>query len=131
MPIIRRKNCVYATLGTCYSVWMTVWYAGAYAPEYQTIIHTEYHQEKQLCLCDTWYLLFCVDYCLVCRSICVSTQLQLTKISYHYNFFSTIFWNTPSLCTSLYTKKFKKKLILLKKISFLLVYCKLNVRRSD
>jgi hypothetical protein len=25
------------------------------------------HQEKQLCLCDTWYLLFCADYCLVCR----------------------------------------------------------------
>ena len=29
-----------------------------------------HHQEKQLCLCDTWYLLFCVDNCLVCRSIC-------------------------------------------------------------
>jgi len=25
------------------------------------------HQEKQLCLCDTWYLLFCVDDFLVCR----------------------------------------------------------------
>jgi len=25
-----------------------------------------HHQEKQLCLCDTWYLLFCVDDCLVC-----------------------------------------------------------------
>ena len=29
-----------------------------------------HHQEKQLCLCDTRYLLFCVDGCLVCRSIC-------------------------------------------------------------
>jgi len=28
---------------------------------------TAHHQEKQLCLCDTWYLLFCVDDCLVCR----------------------------------------------------------------
>jgi hypothetical protein len=28
VPIVRRNNCVYATLGTCYSVWMTVWYAG-------------------------------------------------------------------------------------------------------
>jgi len=28
-----------------------------------------HHQEKQLCFCDTWYL-FCVDDCLVCRSIC-------------------------------------------------------------
>jgi len=26
VPIIRRNNCVYATLGTCFSVWMTVWY---------------------------------------------------------------------------------------------------------
>jgi len=26
-----------------------------------------HHQEIQLCLCDTWYLLFCVDNCLVCR----------------------------------------------------------------
>jgi len=25
------------------------------------------HQEKQLCLCDTWCLLFCVDDCPVCR----------------------------------------------------------------
>ena len=29
-----------------------------------------HHQEKQLCFCDTWYLLFCVDDCPVCRSIC-------------------------------------------------------------
>ena len=50
--IIRRNNCVYATLGTCYSVWMTVWYAG-------WKLHTSHHQEKQLCLCDTWYLLLC------------------------------------------------------------------------
>jgi len=28
VPIIRRNSCVYGTLGTCYSVWMTVWYAG-------------------------------------------------------------------------------------------------------
>ena len=25
------------------------------------------HQEKQLCLCDTWYFLFCVDDYLMCR----------------------------------------------------------------
>jgi hypothetical protein len=29
-----------------------------------------HHQEKQLCLYDTWYLLFCVDDCLVCRVEC-------------------------------------------------------------
>jgi len=28
VPIIRRNNCIHGTLGTCYSVWMTVWYAG-------------------------------------------------------------------------------------------------------
>ena len=27
VPIIRRNSCIYATLGTCHSVWMTVWYA--------------------------------------------------------------------------------------------------------
>jgi hypothetical protein len=29
-PIIRTNNCIYATHGTCHSVWMTVWYAGMY-----------------------------------------------------------------------------------------------------
>jgi hypothetical protein len=28
VPIIRRNNCVFATLGSCYSVRLTVWYAG-------------------------------------------------------------------------------------------------------
>ena len=41
LPIIKRNNCIYATLVTCYSVWMTVWYVGVYAPAYQTVIHTE------------------------------------------------------------------------------------------
>jgi len=31
VPIIWRNNCIYATLGTCYYVWMTA---------YQTVIHT-------------------------------------------------------------------------------------------
>jgi len=26
-----------------------------------------HHQGKQLCLWNTWYLLFCMDDCLVCR----------------------------------------------------------------
>jgi hypothetical protein len=41
VPIIRRKNCVYATLGTCYSVWMIVWYA------YQTVIHNIYIKDQR------------------------------------------------------------------------------------
>jgi hypothetical protein len=28
VPIIRRNDCIYATLGICHSVWMTVCYAG-------------------------------------------------------------------------------------------------------
>jgi len=28
VPTVRRNNCIFATLGTCYSAWMTVWYAG-------------------------------------------------------------------------------------------------------
>jgi len=32
MHIIRRNNCVYVTLGTCYCMWMTVWYA-TYIPD--------------------------------------------------------------------------------------------------
>jgi hypothetical protein len=26
-----------------------------------------HHQEKQMCLCNTWHLLFCVDECLICK----------------------------------------------------------------
>jgi len=37
----QEKQLCFATLGTCYSVWMTVWYAEAYASVYQTVIHTE------------------------------------------------------------------------------------------
>jgi len=33
--IIRRNNCIYATLGICHSVWMTVWYAG-----FHSAVHT-------------------------------------------------------------------------------------------
>ena len=33
----QEKQLCFATLGTCYSVWMTVWYAAAYAPAYQTV----------------------------------------------------------------------------------------------
>jgi len=48
-----------------------------------------HHQEKQLCLCDTWYLLFC----LVCGSICycmpdsnphriTSTKCRISRVVY-------------------------------------------------
>jgi hypothetical protein len=52
VPIIRRSISVHAKLGTCYSVWMTVWYSGwneyagwneifSFHPAYQTVIHAE------------------------------------------------------------------------------------------
>jgi hypothetical protein len=65
-PIIRRYNCVYGTLGTCYSVWTTSM-QGIPDSHPHRITQTQlfllwaHHKEKQLCLCDTWYLLFCVD----------------------------------------------------------------------
>ena len=36
VEIIRRNNCLYATIGTCYSVWITVCYSGrnSFHPEY-------------------------------------------------------------------------------------------------
>ena len=39
-----------------------------------------YHQEKQLHLCDTWYLLFCMDDCLV--------QNNKYQVSHKHSYFS-------------------------------------------
>ena len=36
-----------------------------------------HRQEKQLCFCDNWYLLFCVDGCLLCRVERHSTNSNL------------------------------------------------------
>jgi len=46
---VHNLSLVYLSISTCFG---------------QLCAH---HQEKQLFLCDTWYLLFCVDDCLVCR----------------------------------------------------------------
>jgi len=90
-PIIRRYSGVYVTRGTCFSVCMTVWYAGfqwmgpssgdtavfmwhvvlvflyVWLSGMQGSTRWAHHQEIQLCLCDTWFLFFCMDDCLVCR----------------------------------------------------------------
>jgi len=46
-----------------------------------------HHQEEQMCLCDTWYLLFCVDDSLVCWSICSCIPdchaHRITSTKYH------------------------------------------------
>ena len=38
VPIVRRNSCIYATLGLCQSVWMTVWYAVYVSGDYLPII---------------------------------------------------------------------------------------------
>jgi len=40
VPIISRNDCIYATLGICHSVWMTVWYA------YQTVTQSAHSRPK-------------------------------------------------------------------------------------
>jgi len=49
-----------------------------------------HHQEKQLCFCDTWYLLLCVDDYLVCtlHTRQSSTQNNKYKVSQKHNCFS-------------------------------------------
>ena len=42
-----------------------------------------HHQEIQMYLCDTWYLLFCVDDCLVC-----TLQNNKYQLSHKYSCFS-------------------------------------------
>jgi hypothetical protein len=49
VPIIRRNNCVFETLGTCYSVWMTVWYA------YQSSTQNNKYQVSQKHSCFSWW----------------------------------------------------------------------------
>ena len=48
-----------------------------------------HHQEKQVCLCNTWYLLFCMDDCLVCRvDRQSSVQNNKYQVSHKYSCFS-------------------------------------------
>ena len=41
--------CVYASLGTCYSVWMTAWYAGAYAHSCTKHVEIDKYTKNKLC----------------------------------------------------------------------------------
>jgi hypothetical protein len=52
-----------------------------------------HHQEKQLCFCDTWYLLFYVDDCLVCRVLHTrqsSTQNNKYQVSQNHSYISWV-----------------------------------------
>ena len=44
VPIIRRNNCIYATLGICYPVWITVWYAGWNETKKKTAVDVVHHE---------------------------------------------------------------------------------------
>jgi len=47
--MVRRNNCIYRALGTCYSVWMTVWYAGS------SMQNNKYQvSHKYSCFCWWW-----------------------------------------------------------------------------
>ena len=56
VSIIRRNNRIYATLGTCYSVWMTVWYAGlnAYPANKSSTQNNKYHVSQRYS-CFSWW----------------------------------------------------------------------------
>ena len=55
MPIIRRNNCIYATLGTCYFVWMTVWYAGGTLHTRQSSIQNNKYQVSHKYSYVSWW----------------------------------------------------------------------------
>ena len=55
MPIIRRKNYVFATLGTCCSVRMTVWYAGCTLHTRQSSTQNNKYQALQKHSCFSWW----------------------------------------------------------------------------
>jgi len=46
VPIIRRNNCTYATLGICHSVWMTVWFAGWNETSFHPANHSSTQSDK-------------------------------------------------------------------------------------
>ena len=54
VPIIRRNICVYATLGTCYSVWMTVWYSNLHNRQSFTLNNKYQVSHKHRCFSWWW-----------------------------------------------------------------------------
>jgi len=49
VPIIRRNNCVHATIGACHSVWITIWY------EYQSSTQSDKYQASHEQSCFSWW----------------------------------------------------------------------------
>jgi len=57
-----------------------------------------HHQEIQLCLCDTWYLFFCTDDCLVCRDTRQSSILLVDYTEMHGEQNNFFFKVIPKKC---------------------------------
>ena len=55
-PIIRRYNCVCATLGTCYSVWTTVWYSTLHTR--QSFTQNNKYQVSHKHSCFSWWWVY-------------------------------------------------------------------------
>jgi len=53
MPIIRKNNSIYVTLGTCYSVWMSGMQGGIHLA-YQSSIHNNKYQVSHKYSCFSW-----------------------------------------------------------------------------
>jgi hypothetical protein len=82
-----------------------------------------HHQEKQLCLCDTWCLLFCVDDSLLCRQS--STQNNNYQVSHKHSCFS--WWWAHSRPKHVQIDKYIKnkmctKLVLFKRLPILCIF---------
>jgi len=81
-----------------------------------------HHQEKQMCFCDTWYLLFCVDDCQVCRmhSRQSSTQNNKYHVSQKHICFS--WWWTHSRPKHVEIDKYTKNKLCTKLVLFTRLY---------
>ena len=75
-----------------------------------------HHQEEQLCLCDTWYLLFCVDNCLVC------TLRENNKYQVSHKHSCSPWWCAQSRPKQVEIDKYTKNKLCFKLVSFTSVY---------
>jgi len=77
VPIIRRNNCVYAKLGICYPVWMTVWYAGCTMHTRQSStqnnVETDKYNKNKLC-----------------TKLALFTRLRTQSSAYYYSIKNTL-----------------------------------------
>jgi hypothetical protein len=85
LPIIRRNNCIYATLGICHCVDDCL---------VCTLFSTCFgrlcaHHQELITVCDTWYLSLCADGSLLCtlHTIQSSTHSDKYQVFHRYSSF--------------------------------------------